>query len=67
MMNLQQFQTMDSHLLLSLINMKLRNDFSTLDKLTRFYEIDSTALCEKLASINYCYQPEHNQFISCDH
>lgn len=64
-MNLQQFQSMDSHLLLSLINMKLRNDHETLEDLARFYDIDSTALCETLSSIGYCYQANHNQFTAC--
>lgn len=65
-MNLQQFQTMDSHLLLSVINMKLRNDHDTLEDLTRFYDIDPAVLCDKLSSIGYCYQADRNQFIACE-
>lgn len=61
-MNLQNFQTMDSNLLLSIINMKLRNDHSDLNDLARYYDIDSESLCRKLAEIGYQYHSEINQF-----
>ncbi|MGL5336237.1 MAG: DUF4250 domain-containing protein, partial [Enterovibrio sp.] len=39
-MNLDNFLKMDPNLLLSIINMKLRDQFSTLASLCVFYEID---------------------------
>lgn len=62
-MNLQQFKTMEPNLLLSIINMKLRNDFRDLDDLGRYYDIDIEQLCQKLADIGYRYQIQTRQFI----
>lgn len=61
-MNLQNFQTIDSNLLLSIINMKLRNDHSSLNDLGRYYDIDTEQLCQKLATIGFHYQAQTNQF-----
>lgn len=61
-MDLKQFQTMDSMILLSIINMKLRDEFSSLDDLVRYYEIDKDALIAKLADAGFDYQPQQNQF-----
>lgn len=63
-MNLRNFQTMDPNLLLSIVNMKLRNDHSDLNDLTRYYEIDRVALCQTLAAIGYRYNADTNQFVA---
>lgn len=52
----------DPHLLLSTVNMKLRNQFSSLEKLCRYYDIDEDTLTSRLASIDYLYDRENNQF-----
>lgn len=44
-MNLANFATMDPIMLMSIINMKLRDDFGgDLDKLVNYFDIDRSAL-----------------------
>lgn len=52
----------DPHLLLSTVNMKLRNQFSSLEKLCRYYDIEEEMLIGRLAAIDYLYDTENNQF-----
>ncbi|WP_246201870.1 DUF4250 domain-containing protein [Budvicia diplopodorum] len=59
---LQHFQNMDPHLLLSIVNMKLRDQYPSLNDLARSYDIDANALCRKLSEAGYEYQPTNNQF-----
>lgn len=47
-MNLAKFATMDPIVLLSIVNMKLRDEFSTLDDLCRYFEIDRKTLSTTL-------------------
>ncbi|MCD1125800.1 DUF4250 domain-containing protein [Jinshanibacter sp. LJY008] len=58
----QKFLAMDPHLLFSIINMKLRDEFESLDDLIASYEIDREALIKKLSDAGYQYQPSNNQF-----
>jgi hypothetical protein len=60
--NLAHFATMDVNMLLSIINMKLRDEFETLDELARFYEIDPNALEQRLKEAGFEYQKSLNQF-----
>lgn len=54
-MNLANFATMDPIMLMSIINMKLRDDFGgDLDKLVNYFDIDRSALEAKLASAGFC-------------
>ncbi|UPR25645.1 DUF4250 domain-containing protein [Vibrio cyclitrophicus] len=62
-MNLANFEKMDSVMLMSIVNMKLRDDFGgDLDRVVNFYEIDKAALIAKLASAGFEYFPEAKQF-----
>ncbi len=62
-MNLTQFETMDPIMLMSIVNMKLRDDFDgDLDKLCRFFEIDRQALENKLAKADYQFLSDAGQF-----
>ncbi|MGE6109845.1 DUF4250 domain-containing protein [Aeromonas sobria] len=61
-MNLQRFDTMDVNMLLSLINMQLRDHYHDLDDLCRAQEIDRGALEARLASGDFHYQPQQRQF-----
>lgn len=61
-MNLTHFATMDVNLLLSIVNMKLRDEFESLDDLALFYEIDPNALEQKLKEAGFEYQKSLNQF-----
>ena len=50
-------------MLMSMVNMKLRDDFAgDLDKLVAFFEIDKTALVNKLVNAGFDFMPEVGQF-----
>lgn len=59
-----QVSKMDSHILYSLINMRLRNEYSDLNALCASLDIDKQVLIKKLASSGYHYHLENNQFSS---
>ncbi|HCH0916197.1 TPA: DUF4250 domain-containing protein [Vibrio parahaemolyticus] len=62
-MNLANFESMDPVMLMSIVNMKLRDDFGgDLDKLVAFFDIDRAALEEKLATAGFDFLPEAGQF-----
>lgn len=61
-MDLAKFETMDPIMLMSIVNMKIRDDFQDLDELVKFYEIDRQKLLDKLASAGFEYLPEAKQF-----
>ncbi|ENO8416193.1 DUF4250 domain-containing protein [Vibrio mimicus] len=62
-MNLANFATMDPIMLMSIINMKLRDDFGgDLDKLVSYFDIDRRALEAKLASAGFEFLPQVGQF-----
>ena len=49
-------------MLLSFVNMKLRDDYASLDDLCDDLDLDRADLEERLASIGAVYDPEHNCF-----
>lgn len=53
----------DPIMLLSVINLKLRDNYSSLDELCEEIGILKEELVSKLASIDYEYDEIHNQFI----
>jgi 2-keto-3-deoxy-L-rhamnonate aldolase RhmA len=54
---------MDPIMLMSIVNMKLRDDFGgDLDKLANFFDISKSALIEKLAGAGFDFLPEAGQF-----
>lgn len=53
----------DSIMLLSFINLKLRDYYSSLDKLCDDLDIDRAEIEDKLSSINYYYDREKNRFV----
>lgn len=52
----------DPHLLYSLVNMKLRNDYADVDDLVRSLAVERQALEQRLAQAGYRYEPAINQF-----
>ena len=52
------FETKDIMLLYSLVNMKLRDEFSDLDDLVNYYGVDKDSLLEA----GYEYSESENQF-----
>ena len=52
----------DPMILLSVINMKLRDSYSGLDELCEDMEVDRDMIDKKLDLIEYRYDEERNQF-----
>ncbi|MBR3807421.1 MAG: DUF4250 domain-containing protein [Lachnospiraceae bacterium] len=50
-------------MLLSFVNMKLRDKYASLDDMCEDLDISSTEVIEKLEKIDYHYDVEKNQFI----
>ncbi len=53
----------DPVMLLSFVNLKLRDYYDNLDALCEDLEADRQAVCEKLEAIDYHYDEERNQFV----
>ena len=52
----------DPMMLMSFINMKLRDIYPSLDALCEDMDIDKAQLLEKLGSVGFEYSPENNRF-----
>ncbi|MEE0804101.1 MAG: DUF4250 domain-containing protein [Prevotellamassilia sp.] len=52
----------DPMILFSYINMKLRDQYPSLDELCRAEDIDHNWLIEQLAVVGFEYSAEHNKF-----
>ncbi|MCM1261397.1 MAG: DUF4250 domain-containing protein [Butyrivibrio sp.] len=53
----------DPTILLSYINLKLRDFYDSLQSLCDDIDVSESEITEKLASINYHYDEEKNQFV----
>ncbi len=53
----------DPVMLLSFVNMKLRDKYTSLDDMCEDLDVLSTEIIEKLDKIDYHYDVEKNQFI----
>lgn len=53
----------DPAMLLSYVNLKLRDYYGSLDALCEDLDISQQEITDKLAAINYHYDAEKNQFI----
>ena len=53
----------DPVMLLSAVNMKLRDAYASLDALCEDLEADKAGLCAKLHAVGYDYDPQRNQFV----
>lgn len=54
----------DPNVLLSIMNMKLRNYYRSLDELCEDLNINQQELITKLETIDYIYQERKNQFVA---
>lgn len=52
----------DPVMLLSFLNLKLRDNYASLDLLCEDLDLDKTEIVEKLGKIDYFYDTEKNQF-----
>ena len=53
----------DPIMLLSVVNLKLRDYFKNLDALCEDLDVDKTDLCAKLRAVGYEYDAQRNRFI----
>ena len=53
----------DPVMLLSFVNLKLRDQYSNLSVLCEDLDVSETELTERLAGIDYHYNSETNQFV----
>lgn len=53
----------DPIMLLSVMNLKLRDNYSSLDALCDDLDEDKLAILDKLGAAGYVYNPDTNQFI----
>ena len=53
----------DPVMLLSFLNLKLRDFYSNLDALCEDLDVDKEEIVKKLAAIDYQYDVEKNQFV----
>ncbi|MCH5320685.1 MAG: DUF4250 domain-containing protein [Eubacterium sp.] len=52
----------DPFMLMSVINLKLRDFYSNLDELCEDMDIDKKELCSKLSAAGFEYSEENNKF-----
>ena len=53
----------DPVMLLSYINTQLRDNYESLDELSKALLVEKDTISEKLKSINYTYDKEKNKFV----
>ncbi len=57
-----QIAIMDVHILMSIVNMKLRDEFSSLSSLCARFELNEQLLIDRLAKAGFSYVSAQNQF-----
>lgn len=63
-MDKEQLINMDKYMLLSIVNMKLRNEFSSLEAFCDDINVEIDLIKKRLEEIGYKYDKKLNQFIS---
>ncbi|MDD9157141.1 DUF4250 domain-containing protein [Aliivibrio sp. S4TY2] len=58
----EKIASMDPVMLMSIVNMKIRDEFGDLNSYVKFYELDKDALIKKLADAGFDYLEEAKQF-----
>ncbi len=61
-MDLSNFENMDPHLLVGLVNTELRNNSESLDDLVKTHGLSGERLVARLAGAGYEYREEQGQF-----
>jgi hypothetical protein len=61
-MDLSNYEKMDPHMLLGVVNTLLRNHCESLEELCFAYDLEEEILSKKLKDAGYEYQAEFNQF-----
>ena len=60
---LSNFETGDFNIMIGVVNMKLRDEFSSLDDFLKTYNIKKERLMKRMEEHGYHYQVENNQFV----
>lgn len=63
-MNKEDFIKMDSYMALSILNMKLRDEFSSLEDYCSYMDITMADIEKKMKEAGYFYDRNMNQFIA---
>ncbi|NLM36273.1 hypothetical protein N3C_1318 [Clostridium sp. N3C] len=63
-MDLERILAMDPYMLLSMVNMKLRDFYSSLDSLCDDWDVNPSVIEDKLKTVGYTYNKESNQFVA---
>lgn len=63
-MEKEEFMKMDSYMALSIVNMKLRDEFSTLEDYCSYMDLDLSDVNRKFSQIGYKYDENTNQFVA---
>lgn len=63
-MDLDRILAMDPYMLLSMVNMKLRDFYSSLDSLCDDWDVSASVIEDKLKTAGYVYNKESNQFLA---
>ncbi|HCW05441.1 MAG TPA: DUF4250 domain-containing protein [Clostridium sp.] len=63
-MDLERISAMDPYMLLSMVNMKLRDFHSSLDSLCQDWDVSPSLIEDRLKSVGYVYNKENNQFVA---
>ncbi len=53
----------DPIMLLSTLNMKLRDQYASLDDLCEDLDVEKEEILRKMKEVDYAYNPEKNQFV----
>ena len=56
------FENGDINIMLSMINMKLRDEFSSLDSFANYYSLSKEEIIKRLEEKGYQYNENENQF-----
>ena len=57
-----RYRQFDINMLLSMVNMQLRNHYASPDALASAYSMELPLLDKRLAAAGYHYQPNQNQY-----
>ena len=58
----EKMASMDPVMLMSIVNMKIRDEFGDLDSYIKFYELDKETLITRLANAGFDYLVDAKQF-----
>ncbi|HBI6981383.1 TPA: DUF4250 domain-containing protein [Clostridium perfringens] len=63
-MDIGNYREMDPYMLLSIINLKLRDYYSDIESLCDDLEIEKEIIEQRLKDCGYIYNRENNQFVA---